>query len=174
MWERTVTVCSVSKGMALSGVRVGYLVADDHIMDVLYGCAVNVIGATNSTFQAAVAYAMDHPEFMTEGYYPIFEERRRRVHEILSGIPGVKTQLPQSAFLTWVDVSALGTAGEVASYLMREAKVCVNEGGPYGRQGAGHIRIVHGCFQDSQRIYRAMERVRAALIQLGREKGLAQ
>ena len=174
MWERTVTVCSVSKGMALSGVRVGYLVADDHIMDVLYGCAVNVIGATNSTFQAAVAYAMDHPEFMTEGYYPIFEERRRRVHEILSGIPGVKTQLPQSAFLTWVDVSALGTAGEVASYLMREAKVCVNEGGPYGQQGAGHIRIVHGCFQDSQRIYHAMERVRAALIQLGREKGLAQ
>ena len=35
MWERTVTVCSVSKGMALSGVRVGYLVADDHIMDCL-------------------------------------------------------------------------------------------------------------------------------------------
>ena len=66
------------------------------------------------------------------------------------------------------------TAGEIAAYLMREAKVCVNEGGPYGRQGAGHIRIVHGCFQDSQRIYRAMERVRAALIQLGREKGLAQ
>ena len=65
MWERTVTVFSISKGMALSGVRVGYLVADDHIMDVLYGCAVNVIGATNSTFQAAVAYAMDHPEFMT-------------------------------------------------------------------------------------------------------------
>ena len=28
--------------------------------------------------------------------------------------------------------------------------------------------------QDAPRIYRAMERVRAALIQLGREKGLAQ
>ncbi|MGI5883492.1 MAG: pyridoxal phosphate-dependent aminotransferase [Candidatus Spyradocola sp.] len=173
MWERTITVCSVSKGMAMSGVRVGYLTADDYIMDVLYGCAVNIIGATNSTFQTAVAYALDHPELMMGGYYEVFEERRRKVHELLTGIPGVRTQLPQSAFLTWVDVSDLGTAEEVSSYLMREAKVCVNAGTAYGKQGAGHIRIVHGCFQDSQRIYRAVGRVREALLKLGREKGLA-
>lgn len=43
MWERTVTVCSISKGMALSGYRVAYIVADDHIMDVYYGSAVSVI-----------------------------------------------------------------------------------------------------------------------------------
>ena len=96
------------------------------------------------------------------------------MHEILSGIPGVKTQLPAERVPDLGGRFRPGHAGEVAAYLMREAKVCVNEGGPYGRQGAGHIRIVHGCFQDSQRIYRAMERVRAALIQLGREKGLAQ
>ena len=171
MWERTVTVFSVSKGMAMSGVRVGYLVADDHIMDVMFGCAVNVIGATNSTFQAAMAYAFDHPEFM-ESYCADFDERRKRVHEILSGIPGVKTQLPQSAFLTWVDVSALGSAEEVAAYLMQEAKVCVNAGTAYGVQGAGHLRIVHGCFADAGRIYAAMERVRAALLKLAQQKGL--
>ena len=45
MWERTVTVCSISKGMALSGYRVAYIVADDHIMDVYYGSAVSVIGS---------------------------------------------------------------------------------------------------------------------------------
>jgi aspartate/methionine/tyrosine aminotransferase len=169
MWERTVTVFSVSKGMALSGVRVGYLVADDHIMDVMYGCAVNVIGATNSTYQTAMAYAFDHPGFM-EDYRRVFDERRQRVHGILSGIPGVKGQMPQSAFLTWLDVSALGSAEEVAAYLMKEARVCVNAGTAYGKQGAGHLRIVHGCFADSNRIYAAMERVRAALLKLGREK----
>ena len=173
MWERTITVCSLSKGYALSGTRVGYLVADDRIMDVLYGSAVNVIGATNSTFQAVAAYALDHPELLEEPRRA-FDRRRKAVHALLQGIPGVKSPLPESAYLTWADVSALGTAEEVAAYLMREAKVCVNAGTPYGKMGAGHIRIVHGCFLDEARICRAMERVRAALLQLSREKGLAE
>ena len=103
-----------------------------------------------------------------------FDRRRRAVHALLQGIPGVKSPLPESAYLTWADVSALGTAEEVAACLMREAKVCVNAGTPYGKMGAGHIRIVHGCFLDEARICRAMERVRAALLQLSREKGLAE
>lgn len=45
MWERTVTVCSCSKGMALSGYRVGYIFADDVIMDTMYATAVNIQGA---------------------------------------------------------------------------------------------------------------------------------
>ena len=171
MWERTVTVFSVSKGMPLSGTRVGYLVAEDHIMDVMYGCAVNVIGTTNSTFQAATAYAFDHPEFMEE-YKAIFDARRRRVHDILSGIPGVTVRMPQSGFLIWADVSHLGSAEEVAAYLIEEAKVCINAGTAYGKQGAGHLRIVYGCFADSGRIYAAMERVREALLKLGREKNV--
>jgi aspartate/methionine/tyrosine aminotransferase len=43
MWERTLSVFSMSKGMALSGFRVGYIVADDDVMDVLYGGAVSVV-----------------------------------------------------------------------------------------------------------------------------------
>ena len=42
LWERTVTVFSLSKGYGLSGLRVGYLVAHDEVMDRLYGAAVNV------------------------------------------------------------------------------------------------------------------------------------
>ena len=44
MWERTVTVCSVSKGMGLSGFRVGWTYANDVIMDTYFGAAVNIQG----------------------------------------------------------------------------------------------------------------------------------
>lgn len=54
MWERTVTVCSVSKGMALSGFRVGWTYASDVIMDVYFACAVNIQGATSTLAQLAV------------------------------------------------------------------------------------------------------------------------
>lgn len=172
MWERTVSVFSVSKGMGLSGLRVGYLVAEDRIMDVLFGCAVNVIGATNTAFQAAAVEAFRNPDFIQE-YNEIFDRRRKRVFELLSGIPGVRLSLPESAFLTWIDVSALGTAPEVAAYLLEHAKVFVNDGTPYGTLGAGHLRIVHGCFRDDQRVYAAVERIRHALLELGRKKGIS-
>ena len=175
MRERTVTVFSSSKGMALSGARIGYIAADDSVMDVLYGCAVNVIGAANSVFQPAVVWALDHPDFMAE-YEELFDERRKRVFDLLSGITGVQPVMPQSGFLMWVDVSGLGTASEISAYLAREALVLVNSGDAYGKQGRGHIRIVFGCFKDARRVYAAMQRVREALIRYpkGGQPGMGQ
>lgn len=48
MWERTVTVCSVSKGVGLSGFRVGWTYTNDVIMDKMYGLAVSVQGAAST------------------------------------------------------------------------------------------------------------------------------
>ena len=42
MWERTLTVCSISKGIGLSGLRIGYIYADDKIMDVLYLSLIHI------------------------------------------------------------------------------------------------------------------------------------
>ena len=47
MFERTITTFSISKGLGLSGFRVGYIVANDELMDVYYGGTVNVLGATH-------------------------------------------------------------------------------------------------------------------------------
>lgn len=169
MWERTVTVFSISKGMGLSGFRVGYLVAGDHMMDVFFGCAVNVIGATSTAFQRAAAAAFQDMSFV-EQYREIFDRRRRRAFELLGDIPGVRAWLPQATFLMWLDVSALGTSQEVSQYLLKNARVFLNDGAPYGRQGEGHLRIVVGCYADDTRLYGALERIREALLALGREK----
>lgn len=64
MFERTVTVFSFSKGMGLSGMRVGYIVCSDQIMDSMYANAVGVIGATSTSGQKAALAALEHSEFM--------------------------------------------------------------------------------------------------------------
>lgn len=172
MWERTVSVFSVSKGMGLSGYRVGYLVADDVIMDVLYGAAVSVLGAANTAAQLAVMEAFKHPEFV-RGYTAIFENRRHTIMDILKDVPGIRTEMPESAFLWWIDVSALGSGAEVADYLLTHAKVSVNEGSAYGQEGKGHIRIVFGCLRDDEALYDAFRRIAKALTDLAKEKGIA-
>ncbi|MDL2219174.1 pyridoxal phosphate-dependent aminotransferase [Ruminococcaceae bacterium OttesenSCG-928-O06] len=172
MWERTVTVFSVSKGMALSGYRVGYLAACDEIMDVLYGAAVSVVGATNTAAQLGVLAAFEDPSFV-RGYADIFDARRKVIYDIIKPVPGVKMDLPQSAFLCWMDVSRLGSAAEVSAFLVEEARVMVNEGTTYGKEGAGHLRIVFGCLANDEELYDAFRRIAAALTRLARQKGIA-
>lgn len=173
MWERTVTVFSISKGMGLSGLRVGYIVADDRIMDKMYGTAVSVIGATSTCAQMGAIAALKDSSFM-ESYFEAFDRRRKIVYQHLHDIPGVSMKLSESGFLSWVDVSALGTESEIMAYLGEHALVSINSGLPYGEQGRGHIRIVHGVFASDEDLEAAILRMREALLKLSKEKGICE
>ena len=162
MWERTVTVCSISKGMGLSGLRVGYIVACDAFMDVYYGAAVNVLGATNTASQLAAIAAFRDSSFM-EAYKSHYDRRRRDACRILGAVPGVKIELPESGFFCWVDVSELGDSTEIMDYLVREAGVAVNDGKNYGAQGDGCLRIINGCLGSDEESEQALQRIADAL-----------
>ena len=163
MFERTISVFSFSKGMGLSGYRVGYIVCDDVVMDSMFANAVSVLGATSTVAQKAVKAALENTEFMKE-FEKAFDFRRKEAHRIFNSIPGVRMQMPESGFLCWVDVSSLGSSTEIVSYLLKEAKVSVNDGINYGAGGEGHIRIVLGVYKDNQKVMDALERIRNALV----------
>ena len=171
MFERTVTVFSISKGLGLSGLRVGYLVSNDQFIDVYYGGAVNVLGATNTLAQKAAIAALKD-ESIINNYHQEFLQRRNDAYEILSSIPHVKAIKPESGILSWIDVSKLGTSEEVSAYLLNHSHVSVNEGTPYGYQGEGYLRIVHACFDNQEKAKEALLKIKQCLIQLAKEKGL--
>jgi len=163
MFERTITVFSFSKGMGLSGYRVGYIVCCDKIMDSMFANAVAVLGATNTVNQIAIIAALEDPSFMKE-FESAFDYRRHKAFEIINSIPNVSMLLPESGFLCWVNVSKLGTSADIVNYLIKEAKVSVNDGINYGLGGNGHLRIVLGVYKDNERVIDALERIKIALI----------
>lgn len=163
MFERTITVFSFSKGMGLSGYRVGYLVCDDVIMDAMYANAVSVLGATHTVSQMAIIAALNDSQFMNE-FEEAFAIRRQVAFEIINSIPNVSMLMPESGFLAWVNVSKIGSSTEIVSYLVKEAKVSVNDGMNYGEGGEGHIRIVLGVYRDNLKVFAALERIKEALI----------
>lgn len=173
MFERTITVFSISKGMALSGYRVGYIVAPDTIMDIYFGCAVNIIGATNTAAQAGSIAALQNTDFIKE-YISIYDERRKKAYEIINSIPGVHMNMPESSFMAWVNISKLGKSSEIVQYLIDEANVVVNEGTPYGKMGEGYIRIIIGAYKDSNKIYDALYRIKSALTKLANELNITE
>lgn len=172
MWERTLTVCSLSKGMGLSGFRIGYIVADDKIMDKLYAATVSVLGAANTAAQIGAIAALKNDSFVKK-YEDIHYRRRNMVFDILHDVPGIKMIKSESGFLSWVDVSMLGESDEVVDYLIKEARVSINSGIPYGEQGKGHVRIVHGVLGDDNDLRDALLRMRETLIKLGKIKGIS-
>ncbi len=162
MFERTVTVFSFSKGMGLSGLRVAYIVASDEIMDSLYANAVAVIGAASTSSQNALCKAFDDLSFM-DGFEKAYENRRWRAFEILNSISGASCLLPQSGFLCWLDISRIGDSTKICEYLVKEARVSVNDGKNYGPGGEGHLRIVLGVYKDDEAVFDALYRIKEAL-----------
>jgi len=171
MWERTVSVFSTSKGLGLSGFRVAYIVASDEIMDVLYGGAVNILGATNTAAQQGAIAAFRDASFMDE-YNKIHERRRKIAFDTFNSIPKVSMLMPESGFYSWVNVSKLGKSSEVVDYLIRHARVAVNDGSNYGPNGEGYIRVIHGSLRDETQVVDALGRMKSALRRLAAEKGL--
>lgn len=170
MFDRTVTVFSFSKGMGLSGLRVGYIVCSDVIMDKMYANAVSVIGATSTSSQKAIIKALENPGFM-KVFEEAFDYRRHKAYEILNSIPNAKCLLPQSGFLCWLDVSKIGDSSKIVDYLLKEAKVSVNDGKNYGTSGKGHIRIVLGVYKDNDKVIDALMRIKDALIKYQNKEG---
>lgn len=173
MFERTVTVLSLSKGLGLSGMRVGYVVCDDRIMDALYANAVSVIGATSTSAQCAAIAALKSPSYMAE-FERAYDLRRRYAFDRLNRVAGVHMDLPASGFLAWVNVSALGSSSVIAEHLLEEARVSVNDGVNYGPGGEGHLRMVLGVYRDDQRVFDAIDRIAGALHALSLHKGSAR
>lgn len=172
MWERTVTVCSISKGIGLSGFRIGYIYANAQIMDTLYGGAVNVLGAPCTLTSIGAIAAVQDKAYLASNYTRL-ERRRRMAYETFCRIPGVRMRPPESGILSWLNIEKLGTCDEVAARLMTDAQIMVNAGTPYGTQGEGHIRIVTACFASDAEAQKRFDRIQAVLFQMAKEKGLS-
>ncbi|WP_051791911.1 pyridoxal phosphate-dependent aminotransferase [Amycolatopsis jejuensis] len=160
MFERTITICSLSKGMGLCGYRVGYLVASDDITDVLHSCAVEYLGAPNTAAQTAAVAALRNPGFV-EDYRQEYMARADAICALLDTVPNLPYTRPQAGFYVWLDVSAYGGSAAAARYLLDEAMVAPTEGDRFG--SGDHLRLVYATHAERQHCLDATERLVQAL-----------
>ena len=161
MFERTITIGSISKGMGLCGFRVAYVVASEEITKVLHAIAVIFIGATNTMAQAGITAALKDTRFM-EDMRQEWMARAKILGDILDTIPHIKYVKPEAGFYFWVDVSYYGTDAEVMKYILEEANVLVSGGAMF--TDPTHIRIIYGCLQDREECINAMLAMKDAFL----------
>ncbi|MCI9264388.1 MAG: pyridoxal phosphate-dependent aminotransferase [Oscillospiraceae bacterium] len=163
MWERTVSLFTVSKGWGLCGLRVGYMVADTPVLDALLGRIPALMGGAANIAQVGAEAALRDDRLLEENKRRL-EIRRNSTYERLCRVPGLAVTLPQAGFQFWIDVSQLGTGTEVIRYLKENAQVLVNNGAAFGPvNGRDRLRLVFGCVNEESIYDKAIDRLCEAL-----------
>jgi aspartate/methionine/tyrosine aminotransferase len=144
MKGRVVSLFSFSKEYALSGARLGYIVADRQTIDVIARIQQNDGSGPNHAGQMAALAALTGPQDFMAGWLSEFDRSRHYAVETLNRIPGVTCSVPAGGFFVFADISRLGTSDTIWRMLMRDAKVGLAPGNWYGPHGEGYVRLCYG------------------------------
>ncbi|MCL4370848.1 MAG: aminotransferase class I/II-fold pyridoxal phosphate-dependent enzyme [Chloroflexi bacterium] len=141
--DRTLLVNSCSKTYAMTGWRVGWVVAKGGLLKPVAAINRTAVGYVNSIAQRAALVAMTNESedkkwraWMLAQY----EVQRKAMWEQLAQIPGVRVYEPEAAFYAWVRYEAPLSAVEMMKFLY-ERGLNVRPGTEFGAMGEKHLRF---------------------------------
>ena len=154
-----------SKTYAMTGWRLGYSIWPDGLYDKARKLAVNAWSCVNAPSQYAALEALTGPQDAVADMRAAFDTRRKRVVNLLNGLPGVSCITPKGAFYAFPNVTGVGVpAKQLASDLLEETGVATIGGPDFGVLGEGYIRFSYA--NSAENIERAVKRVRTYLDKL--------
>ena len=173
--ERTILVDAVSKTFAMTGWRVGWLVAPEAVVKAcskLQGHSTSGVCAIN---QRAALAAIQAPRSFLDPVCKALVARRNLLAEGLDAIPGIEVgPIAQGAFYLFPrvdglfgrsrpDGSVLGSAMEVADFLLSETGVAVVPGEAFGEPRC--VRVSYALGRDL--VESGIQRIAEAVSRLG-------
>jgi aspartate/methionine/tyrosine aminotransferase len=142
MAERTVIVDGFSKSFAMTGWRLGYAVAQKHVIDALDMLVLNTFTCTAEFSQVAAIEALKDSTHAVPAMVEEYRKRRDIFVEKLNRIPGFRCQSPDGAFYAWVNIEETGLpAAEVQRLLLEEGGVAGIAGAAFGGEGKKYLRF---------------------------------
>lgn len=142
MKDLTISVYTLSKTYAMTGWRVGYVVAQKSIVDEMEKLMEHMVSGVTAVSQRAALAALQGPQDCIAEMVREYEKRRQIIHEGLNEIEGVSCLLPESTFYAFPNISRLGiTSWDLAKYLVKEHRVAMVPGSIFGDNGEGHVRV---------------------------------
>ena len=105
--ERTILINGVSKTYAMTGWRIGYALAPDHIAKVMANYLSHATSAPSTISQWAAVEALKGPQEGIEEMRLAFEARRNEIYAEMNRIPGVSCICPEAAFYVMMNLDQL-------------------------------------------------------------------
>ncbi|WP_026894778.1 pyridoxal phosphate-dependent aminotransferase [Clostridiisalibacter paucivorans] len=158
MKERTITLGSFSKDYAMTGWRIGYVLAEDYIINCIRDINEGVCFSAPTISQRAAIKAI---ELSNDVKLPMVEEYKKRVeyaYRRINDISGFSAIMPKGTFYIFVNIKETGlTSLEMSKKLLEYAHVLVIPGIAFGQGGEGYIRIA--CTVGIDKLQQAFDRI---------------
>lgn len=138
--NKVLTIGGFSKSHAMTGWRIGYLFADEEIINAADKIQQQTVTCAPSISQYAALEALrdkDSPRKMREE----FARRRELVSKLLSETGKLSSKPPDGTFYTFPEYEGEMTSREFCGNLLKEKQVITTPGIAFGEQGERHFRL---------------------------------
>jgi arginine:pyruvate transaminase len=160
MAERTIAIGSLSKSHAMTGSRIGWIVAPEPVAEAATTLATMSTYGVAPFLQDAALFAISQGEGFEGRLAEPFRRRRALALQALQGANALKLIPPRGAMYLMLDIRATGLSGNAfAEKLLAEEQIAVMPGESFGQAAAGHIRVAMTIADEG--FARAMERLAA-------------
>ena len=140
--KQTIYVNSLSKTYAIPGLRLGYIAADEKIIEALSSLQGQSTSNPSAIMQEVAIAAFDAPQNEVDAMVKEFKKRRDYIVNALNTIEGVECEKPAGAFYVFPKIPSKNSL-QFATQLLDKKLVAVIPGKPFGRDG--YIRISYAC-----------------------------
>jgi aspartate aminotransferase len=159
MRDRTVTINGLSKAMAMTGWRIGWVCApgnDGEVAKAMSRLQSQMTSGIATFLMPAAVDAVKNQSEESSRMRKVFVQRAQLVHELLNAIPHFQCVQPTGAFYAFPSVAGcfgrkspggrvIESAAGFAEALLEEAKVAVVPGEDFGEVSQNHVRISFAC-----------------------------
>jgi aspartate aminotransferase len=142
-----VYVNTFSKTYAMTGWRLGWVVATHENADVLKRVNYHMVASPATPTQYGALAALTGPQDFVQRMVATFRERRDLMVSKLQGLPGFRTVTPEGAFYAFPKVDRKEDDEAVALELLKRGVVTV-PGGAFGPAGRGFLRFSYATSAD--------------------------
>jgi aspartate aminotransferase len=160
-FDRTLTVDGLSKSFAMTGWRMGWVIAPDPAFGAVDRLQSHSLTHATSFAQHGAVAALTGPQESIARMKAEFQARRDLIVEGLRRLPGVTCPEPMGAFYVFprFDRRQWGNLRdeELAMALLDKANIAVTAGSSFGARGQGHLRFSYATSRE--RIAEGLERL---------------
>ena len=161
MLDRTITISGFSKTYAMTGWRMGWLIAPKPVFKGINKIQQHSITHAVSFAQYGGLAALTGPQEAVKMMVKEFEERRNLIMTLMKEIPQFHCDVPKGAFYAFPRYDGKMNSEQMALYLMDKAEVALTGGSSFGKAGEQHLRISYAT--NKKNIQDGMERLKKAL-----------
>jgi aspartate/methionine/tyrosine aminotransferase len=157
--DSTITVNSFSKTYAMTGWRIGYVVASESITNGIRKMHGYMASCAPSSAQKAALEALSGSQDCISEMIDEYRRRRDLIVRGLNEIDGFQCMPPKGTFYAFSSVSRIGIpSAKIAEELLEQARLAGIPGSAFGEAGEGYLRL---SFATSQRnIQEALARIK--------------